>query len=167
MGRPYKRSWTLNDKIKKNNLCECGTLITPESTRCRSCEGKRRLVPGGWNKGLKVLSLSGENHWNWQGGKTKVQKAVRNSMEYKKWRTTIFERDNYLCQMCGIKGTRLNVDHWPKPFSLLVKENNIQSLEDAVNCDALWDVENNRTLCENCHRTTFIGNQYKPVWSYT
>lgn len=30
--------------------------------------------------------MSGENHWNWQGGKTREQKRLRNTKEYEDWR---------------------------------------------------------------------------------
>lgn len=76
-----------------------------------------------WNKGLtqiedegrKKPNISGENHWNWQGGITKINLAVRNSLEYKLWRGRIFERDNYTCQICG-KNRDLNVDHYPESY---------------------------------------------------
>ncbi|MDZ4209750.1 MAG: hypothetical protein U1C56_01065, partial [Candidatus Curtissbacteria bacterium] len=91
---------------------------------------------------------------NWQGGITDIQSQVRHSYEYKLWRKTIFERDNYTCQFCGQRGKKLHVDHWPRPFSYFLRKYNIQSLEDAINCEALWDIKNNRTLCDKCHRGT-------------
>lgn len=32
------------------------------------------------------------------------------------------------------------------------EENNIKTLEDAENCEELWNINNGRTLCRNCHR---------------
>jgi len=41
----------------------------------------------------------GENHSQWKGGKLNQKQNIRNSVEYKNWRTIIYKRDNYKCQM--------------------------------------------------------------------
>lgn len=64
---------------------------------------------------------------------------VRRSKQYKEWRTAVFERDNYTCQLCGVRGGTLNADHI-KPFALY-KELRFQ-------------LNNGRTLCANCHKST-------------
>jgi hypothetical protein len=51
-----------------------------------------------WNKGLRLLQLSGENHWNWKGGISKNVHSV-DEPNYKEWRKRIFKRDNYKCRM--------------------------------------------------------------------
>ena len=73
------------------------------------------------------------------------------------------KKDNFVCQICKIKGGKLNVDHYPKTFSRILKEFNIKSIEDAIKCNALWDIENNRTLCEKCHKETptYLSNRFK------
>ena len=43
----------------------------------------------------------GENNGKWEGGITPVNAKIRNSTEYRDWRLTVFERDNYTCQYCG------------------------------------------------------------------
>lgn len=85
------------------------------------------------------LSISGKNHWNWQGGKTSSIRKLRNSLEIKAWRKSVFERDDYTCQLCGIRGTYLEADHI-KPF--------------ATYPELRLDVDNGRTLCRPCHKTT-------------
>lgn len=102
--------------------------------------------------------MGGQNHYLWKGT-TPLNKWIRNRVEYQQWRTKIFQRDNYTCQLCFKKGGRLEVDHYPKTFSQLLEENNINSLADALNCEALWNVEKNRTLCEICHKAT-------PTWGH-
>lgn len=50
-----------------------------------------------------------ENHWNWQGGKTKIYKHTdTQSFRYKKWRIKVFTRDNFTCQFCKIKGNQVD-----------------------------------------------------------
>lgn len=62
-----------------------------------------------------------------------------NSPEYKLWRKSVFERDNYTCIECGQIGGILNADHI-KAFSLFP--------------DLRFDIKNGRTLCVNCHKKT-------------
>lgn len=84
-----------------------------------------------WNKGLKGF-LSGENHYNWKGGGTKLERQkFRDQMQ-----KTIFERDDYTCQMCLVRGGTLQVDH-------------IQSWADYA--DLRFEISNCRTLCMACH----------------
>lgn len=103
----------------------------------------------GWNKGKQhtkeqkeKLSLIrrgkfvGKKHWNWQGGKSKEYKRARVNYKYKDWRNRVFERDDFTCQECGLKGVYLEPHHI-KPFS--------------TNKNLRYDVNNGITLCVECH----------------
>lgn len=92
----------------------------------------------------------GENASRWKGGITPLNKMIRESFEYREWVRKVFERDNYTCQKCKVRGGYLEVHHI-KLFSLILKENNIKTLEDARNCEELWNVDNGITYCEDCH----------------
>jgi hypothetical protein len=89
----------------------------------------------------------GENHHNYKSNITLEDREQRRIFsEYTNWRKTIFERDNYTCQICGITGRlhvhHLNGYHW--------------AIEDRV------EVENGVTLCEFCHDDFHLayGNFY-------
>src|SRR3989344_2847068 len=88
-------------------------------------------------------------------GAGNILDLIRDTVEYREWRTNVFQRDNYTCKACGQHGGRfnLNADHI-KPFALIVIENNIVSFQDAKACEELWDIKNGRTLCVECHRKT-------------
>ncbi len=105
-----------------------------------------------WNKGLtkadhpsvgrqgsrpgeKRPNRSGPNHPSWTG-KSSENKLIRSSIEYKEWRRQVFERDDYTCHICGIKGGNLNANH-------------IKKFADYP--DLRFDPTNGITLCEWCH----------------
>lgn len=55
-------------------------------------------------------TLKGKLPWNYKGI-TPENKLIRNSIEYKLWRKSCFERDNFTCQKTGISGGNLVVHH--------------------------------------------------------
>lgn len=79
---------------------------------------------------------SGEFHWHWQGGKTPQNQRERSSGRYAAWRTAVFKRDGFKCQVCGRVGGTLNAHHI-KPW--------------ADNPALRFDVKNGVTLCKDCH----------------
>lgn len=124
----------------------CGkTLSRKDAIRCKKHEGENRI---------------GENNVNWQGGIAPINPLIRSTKEFKTWRKAIYERDNYTCQAegCGKSfwedSITIHADHYPKPFSVILKENNINTVEKAINCNELWDLNNGRVLCEECHKKT-------------
>ena len=58
-----------------------------------------------------------------------------------------------ICVVCGVVGGKLNADHI-KPYSIILYENKIKTIEQSFKCEELWNMNNGRTLCENCHRKT-------------
>lgn len=128
-------------KVKKGKIQpQLQTLEVREKIR-KALKGK----PQFWNRG--------ENHHNWQGGITELNHQIRSSLKYKNWRRAIHKRDNFTCQTCGKRGGKLHADH-KKKFSQILFENNITSLEKALNCEELWKLENGRILCKRCHLET-------------
>lgn len=82
--------------------------------------------------------VKGGNHYSWKGGVTPINKVIRKSVEYKLWRSAVFARDNYTCIWCGSKDN-IKADHI-KPFALYP--------------ELRFAIDNGRTLCDRCHRTT-------------
>jgi 5-methylcytosine-specific restriction endonuclease McrA len=78
----------------------------------------------------------GSKHYNWKGGITDQATKDRNSQALKDWRTFVFNRDKFLCQICGSKGKRLNAHH-------------LESFHS--NQNLRFDVNNGVTLCYKCH----------------
>lgn len=96
---------------------------------------------------------SGKNCPFWKGGITTENAKIRTGIKYKLWRSKIFERDNYTCKCCGKIGGNLNAHHI-KSFSQILEDNNIKTLEEALSCEELWNINNGTTLCKECHKKT-------------
>lgn len=82
-----------------------------------------------------------------------LDKIIRHSSQYKLWRQEVFKKDNFTCVTCGVRGGVLRADHI-KQFAQIISEYQIKSLEHALLCGELWDINNGRTLCNNCHLLT-------------
>ena len=96
-------------------------------------------------------SHKGDKCHFWRGGITKENMKIRASLEYKLWRESVFERDNYTCIWCGAKSGNgkaviLNADHI-KPFALFP--------------ELRLAIDNGRTLCRECHLTTDTIGRFK------
>lgn len=115
---------------------------------------KRGHIP--WHKGTK-----GKIAGYWLGKKrppnkwkknpiTPKNKLIRESQEYKLWRKAVFERDDYTCIWCGRKDKTIQSDHI-KPFAFFP--------------ELRFAIDNGRTLCRQCHKTTSTWgiNKYKNV----
>ncbi|MCK4686646.1 MAG: hypothetical protein KAT66_00790 [Candidatus Lokiarchaeota archaeon] len=103
--------------------------------------------------GIKLPRQLGKNNPNWKGGVSKLSDKIKKSLEYKYWREKVFKRDNYTCQKCKKKGGIIHPHHI-KSFALILKENNITTLEQALKCKELWNTDNGQTLCKDCHKLT-------------
>ena len=93
----------------------------------------------------------GEKNSRWKGGITEAVKQIRSSFEYRQWRSDIFYRDDFTCQDCFVRGEKLHAHHLKK-FSSIMEENNIRTMQDALECAELWSLENGITLCKKCHK---------------
>jgi 5-methylcytosine-specific restriction endonuclease McrA len=102
-------------------------------------------------------AIRGNKHYNWKGGRTSLRKIIRRCYKYRLWRSDIFTRDDFTCQFCGIRGGNLEVDHYPKLFATILDEYKIKTLEQALECEEFWNINNGRTLCRKCHDKTKKG----------
>jgi hypothetical protein len=119
----------------------------------KSMQGKHHSTASRMKMSLKRRK---ENHWNWQGGITPINELERKRDEYVNWRTLVFERDDYTCQKCGLRGSKVYLNaHHILPFSSYIK---VRLL-----------LNNGVTLCKKCHEIInqaecyghpFRGNQY-------
>ena len=150
---PYNKGKKIpNEIIKKISESMKGNKITWGNKISKSKLGKPRL------------DLRGNKNWNYKGGITPLRKQIRECFKYKLWISNIFTKDNFICVFCGArsgngKAVYLEADHYPKRFSEIIKEYQIKSLEEALNCEELWNINNGRTLCKRCHRNYHKGKK--------
>jgi 5-methylcytosine-specific restriction endonuclease McrA len=67
----------------------------------------------------------------------------------------ILKRDNFVCQICSAsikdnKNLRLEVHH-AKRFDDICEENNVTTMEQALACKELWNLNNGVSICYSCH----------------
>lgn len=125
MGRKHNLGRKRKDLAFLNTLLKTGTTASPESNL------KRRLA--------LVGKRTGSENPAWRGGVTPIHKAIRASRSYKRWRKAVFERDNYVCVECKVRGVELQADHI-KSFSAYP--------------ELRLELSNGRTLCVPCHKLT-------------
>jgi hypothetical protein len=82
---------------------------------------------------------SGENHWNWKGGITPANVLIRNSYVYHKWRKSVYARDYWTCQDCGLKCKKKDI-----------VAHHIKSFEEHP--ELRFYISNGITLCRSCHK---------------
>jgi len=114
-----------------------------EAKKGRRCSPKTEFKRGEMPRG--------KNHPSWKGGITPLHQRIRHCFKYRQWRSDVFTGDNFTCQVCEKRGGDLMAHHI-KEFSLIIEENKVNTLEKALSCSELWNINNGLTLCKRCHK---------------
>ena len=134
--------------ISKPNCIDCGKEIWIGFIRCKRCSRKGKKNP------------------NWKGGISPIKELIHSLKEYKEWKIKLLKKYNFICQDCFKRGGKLDVHHFPKSYSELVKEflnkyNQFSPIEDketllklSINYEPFWDINNGIILCRKCHKKT-------------
>ena len=144
----FKHSEKTKVKMSQSKIGKKGISWSKEM------KDRRSLLQTGRKHSLETRIKISENHKgenapNWKGGVTSINAQLRNSLEYRLWRESIFKRDNYQCVWGGKEhGNKLQADHI-KPFAYFP--------------ELRFAIDNGRTLCENCHKSTetYLNNYKK------
>lgn len=135
-----KHTKEAREKMRQYRLGKPTTLGTkrPYSTGINNVSNRPEV-----KKKISESKIGSKNP-NWKGGISPINILIRNSSEMRLWRKSIFERDNYTCIWCGArngngKAIVLHADHI-KPFAQFP--------------ELRFAIDNGRTLCRECHKTT-------------
>ena len=110
---------------------KCGKKLSqrkPKYLYCKKCIGSCQ-------EAMKKLSTSHRKPLGTHK-KQKYDREMRNTALFKDWRKSVFERDDYTCQMCNKKNTYLHPHH-------------IFSFTDFP--EVRFIQSNGITLCKSCH----------------
>ena len=152
--------WSHKRIIRQCNICgkkDNIVFLSKYFDLCSSCAAKERhkqyIHPfSGQHLSLETkikqsCSLRGIELDQFDDFISPIRAIFYRSEENKHWRKSIFERDNYICQECGIRGGNLNVHH-------------ILPYRDWKEPEYSLNIDNGITLCVDCHRKTF-GKEYE------
>jgi hypothetical protein len=119
---------------------------------------KSRTGQPAWNKGIKtgIIPKSaykkgeniGEEHPRWKGGR------------WLYWRKQALIRDNYTCQICGLREPEIMDVHHKIPVLL-----SYQKRMELEKNNLLWKerlkngLDNLQTVCPNCHRRLSLNHR--------
>ena len=147
-GKTYDEIYGVERAEKEVEKRKIGNTGVPKTYK--SEEAKEKIKTGFRRKGKTYDEIYGDTQAEeerrkrsishlllWEG---KLRNGCRDKINgehaYKKWRTAIFERDDYTCQKCKIKGMELHAHH--------IKE-------WAIYPEFRYLLENGVTLCIACH----------------
>jgi len=108
------------------------------SIKCSYAKGPRKGMVTSVETKMKLRAQKlGINNPSWRGGVSSIRLQLANTQEYKEWRKSVFERDDYTCRWCMERGGKIEADH-VVPYMM--------------DAEMILDVGNGQTLCEYCHR---------------
>ena len=126
-----------NGTFKKGaNPWNTGRATDDETKRkiSKSLTGKRHSTE---TRKKMSLAKKGKKAYQWKNGSDERHKKIRKTLEYRLWRETIFERDDWKCQICGRRGHHLSL-----------RANHIKRFSEYP--DLRLDKNNGITICEEC-----------------
>ncbi len=143
LGRPVWNKGLPNSGFKKGyipwNKGVYEVSISQKSTASKISDAQKgKIVSQETRRKIAEANRGSKSHF-WKGGLTKINKAIRNGLDFRLWRESVFKRDNWTCQDCNKRGDKLHPHHI-KPFSTFP--------------ELRFSIDNGITLCEECHRKT-------------
>jgi len=93
---------------------------------------------------------AGEKCYNWKGGITPIYKHIRGHRRYKEWCLAVLTKYNHTDVFTKKRGGRLSCHH-VIPVNTLLKMNQVKTIEEALECTLIWDVNNGIILKKSAH----------------
>lgn len=160
----------ISEKLSGKNHPQYGKPMTEKQ---RNALMASRIGKSSWNKNRKCPEISerqrgekcvlygrfGPDSIHWKGGITRFRKSLWGNMRMKEWRVRVLERDGYRCQKCDCVSDL--IVHHIIPLRKIISQYNLKTMNDAIDCGLLWDINNGQTLCHQHHEKI---DKYFGVW---
>lgn len=147
-----KMSTETIDKIRKKKdkrepleCIVCGTVI--QTKRSRIKEGQKCC-----SYVCQRIYQTGKNNPSYIDGQSPLKTKIHKHKEYKIWMQHVLKKDGSRCVKCGNDDISDFEIHHIKWFSIILRDNKITTVAQALECNDLWDINNGMTLCKKCHR---------------
>lgn len=132
------RSLEFRNLISQSNK---NRKVSMETRKKMSIKGKMRKPTLETRNKIKLANLGNKSHF-WKDGISKENKIIRNSLEMRLWRESIFKRDNYKCQLQYVGCSKKN--------SNKLEANHIKLF--STHPKLRFEISNGITLCKDCHK---------------
>ena len=96
----------------------------------------------------RALKIRGELNYHWNGGSSRLNTAIRQLTEHRKWLSAVKARDG-ACVRCD--SDRDLEAHHIVELAEIVAHHGITNRDEAREIPELWDLDNGETLCRRCH----------------
>lgn len=92
-----------------------------------------------------------------------LHRSFRYTLEYRRWKNGVLERDNYTCQICGFESSKRKKKKLVQAHHIyflyqILQDFNIKNLKEAKKNKILNDINNGKTLCISCHKKIHTKN---------
>jgi 5-methylcytosine-specific restriction endonuclease McrA len=134
----FKHSPETIEKFKLRPQCQKTFVFTPEHRNKIIKANTGRVTSEEQRKKISEAK-KGHPYKHFTQTKSYQRHLIRTSSEYKQFRRTIFIRDDFTCQQCGVRGSYIELHHL-KSFSQFP--------------EFRFDRNNVVTLCKECHKKT-------------
>ncbi len=160
----YEKFWTQHIQPRVHKLITHPSWTEERRILMKDKLKNRHFTPE-WRNKISTSKM-GEKNAMWKGGITKFRRSlianIRTLPEYTIWKRAILMRDVVSYPQIPKK---VQVHHL-KSITQIVKDNNIQCLENAKKCKELWDINNGLALYQGEHYFVTILNRHKQFSKY-
>ena len=129
----------MSDKHKGYKMPDNQKEKIRQKNKGRAFRGSGYKLPL-WDRLKKSEAQKGEKHWRWKGGLNRFRGS-----DWSIKRKLCYERDNWICQRCGLKCNGKNRKN---------KKGVIQAHHIDQNCKN-HDLKNLITFCKTCHQKVY------------
>lgn len=154
------KGWSKGTKLTYEHRAKIANAHKGKKHKPMSEQGRKNISLAG--KGRKLTAeqrkakserLRGAKSHFWKGGISPINIRIRMSVEYRLWRESVFKRDNWTCVWCGVRSQ--------KGVSVILNADHIKSF--AAHPELRFAIDNGRTLCVPCHKTTDTYAKHKQI----